>query len=1226
MNWQPEEENRIRRFLLHDTTPEETQQVEEKLLRDDEFAERLLLIEDELIDDYARGTLPEAELRLFERGFALTPPRRQKLIIAQELVRYATRRELEAAGVAPPAEEGAAVRANDQGAPPPRAYEQRVGTVRPANHWWRALFVPGGKIAIYALLIVGLGLGVWWFRRGAAEVEKGLALLNRAYHQQRLVEARITKLGHAPFYVTLGETGERTDERARNLAEKQLLEAVENTDSAAAYHALGRAYLAKKEFDQAIRQFEVALKKSDRDEAQLHSDLGAALLEKGKLESTDEQSGKGTLTLAKSLEHLNRALALNGSLLEARFNRALLYQALKLPQQARADWEKYLEADRTSPWAAEAQQNLELLDKLKKNTAQTRERRYQDFIRAYQEGDEARAWQALCASHFRSGNYIAAQLIDAFLAAQLKHQGAQAGAALRALSYAGTLAERRAGEHFLSAQAEFYRAVAPTQYESLTQAHTLMKAVDELYQHTESDRALEHCTRARQLFAQAGAEAEVLCADFWIGVCHYLNNDPQQSRQVFARVAQEGVARGYLWLPSAAFNGLALTSSVAADYSLGIGYCQHARQLAAQLGDVNGELRSVVMLAGFYQNVGKYDECLRAAERGLELAEQLAADDSQVSGLYAHAAQSLSALKLYDAALAYQQAAVSLARAIDNPLAISRYLIHLGQLYGKLKNYAAAISSIEQGLACGEKLNAAATGQEMVGYALLNLGHVQREAGDFTAAVAAFNRVIAFSQERGPLLLLHWAHKGRLLTYIKQQNISAARGELQEVLGWLEAYREKILEESNRNSFFDTEQDFYDVAIDFALTAERDPRRAFEYAERCRARSLRDANQGGKQVIGAAPATDLRLTPAAPPLTLAALQKQMPERAQFLQYAVLEDKLIIWLLTRSGFESRTVGVKADELARLVTDYLEQISKPPADQVTTSGPAAQLYELLLRPVASLLDRDKLLCIAPDKMLNFLPFGALSVPETGKYLLETYALCYAPSANLFLRASAAARQKADGRAERLLSVGNPRFDRRQYPDLADLPWAAHEAKAIAELYDDYCLLLEGQAKKEAVLKELDQADVVHLALHHLPDQRYPMRSKLILAATQTGTLAEQDLLSAYEIYQQQLARPRLVVLSACQTRASTYYGGEGMIGFSRPFEMADIPLIVASLWPVDSRATTQLMIHFHQARKRAGLSTAAALRAAQAAMINDPEGRYHHPYYWASFVLVGGYSEF
>ena len=74
------------------------------------------------------------------------------------------------------------------------------------------------------------------------------------------------------------------------------------------------------------------------------------------------------------------------------------------------------------------------------------------------------------------------------------------------------------------------------------------------------------------------------------------------------------------------------------------------------------------------------------------------------------------------------------------------------------------------------------------------------------------------------------------------------------------------------------------------------------------------------------------------------------------------------------------------------------------------------------------------------------------------------------------------------------------------------------------------------------------------------------------------------------------------------------------------MAGVPLIVASLWPVDSEATAELMISFQRHRKMDGVPTAEALRRAQEEMIESNDPRYRRPYYWASFVTIGGYTEF
>jgi CHAT domain-containing protein len=69
-----------------------------------------------------------------------------------------------------------------------------------------------------------------------------------------------------------------------------------------------------------------------------------------------------------------------------------------------------------------------------------------------------------------------------------------------------------------------------------------------------------------------------------------------------------------------------------------------------------------------------------------------------------------------------------------------------------------------------------------------------------------------------------------------------------------------------------------------------------------------------------------------------------------------------------------------------------------------------------------------------------------------------------------------------------------------------------------------------------------------------------------------------------------------------------------------------MVVGSLWPVDSTPSATLMISFHQHRQSGGSATAEALRLAQLDMLIKPNKRYHLPYYWASFVAVGGFAEF
>jgi len=114
----------------------------------------------------------------------------------------------------------------------------------------------------------------------------------------------------------------------------------------------------------------------------------------------------------------------------------------------------------------------------------------------------------------------------------------------------------------------------------------------------------------------------------------------------------------------------------------------------------------------------------------------------------------------------------------------------------------------------------------------------------------------------------------------------------------------------------------------------------------------------------------------------------------------------------------------------------------------------------------------------------------------------------------------------------------------------------------------------------------------------------------------------LLFLRELYGIRLPDTKLVVLSACQSGLGRYYRGEGIVSLIRPFLSSGVPTVVASLWPVNSEATADLMIEFHRERTLDHMQTAGALRAAQVEMIRSK--LHQHPFYWAPFTLVGASS--
>jgi CHAT domain-containing protein len=78
----------------------------------------------------------------------------------------------------------------------------------------------------------------------------------------------------------------------------------------------------------------------------------------------------------------------------------------------------------------------------------------------------------------------------------------------------------------------------------------------------------------------------------------------------------------------------------------------------------------------------------------------------------------------------------------------------------------------------------------------------------------------------------------------------------------------------------------------------------------------------------------------------------------------------------------------------------------------------------------------------------------------------------------------------------------------------------------------------------------------------------------------------------------------------------------MGLTRGFMYAGAPRVVATLWDVRDKTTSTLMARFYRAMFARRQSPAAALRAAQLTLLDDPARAA--PFYWAGFTLQGDWK--
>jgi CHAT domain-containing protein len=277
--------------------------------------------------------------------------------------------------------------------------------------------------------------------------------------------------------------------------------------------------------------------------------------------------------------------------------------------------------------------------------------------------------------------------------------------------------------------------------------------------------------------------------------------------------------------------------------------------------------------------------------------------------------------------------------------------------------------------------------------------------------------------------------------------------------------------------------------------------------------------------------------------------------------------------------------------------------------------------LLGPLSSRIEPGQRLIVVPDGLLHHLPFETLI--HNGRYLVEDHEISYSPSASLLLQSQESRYEADTGDRMELLAFGDPIFGPSARASrgfkLPRLPRTRDEVQYITRLFPpDRTRLYLGKASSEGAVKResLRRYRRLHFATHSLIDETSPSRSAVVLTL---GNDPDDDgFLEVSEISELDLDCD-LVVLSACQTGRGQLLSGEGIIGLSRAFLLAGARTLVVSHWNVSDISTAQLMESFYR-HLTTRHSNAAALRNSKLQMLKSGT-HTRHPYYWASFVMVG-----
>jgi len=419
--------------------------------------------------------------------------------------------------------------------------------------------------------------------------------------------------------------------------------------------------------------------------------------------------------------------------------------------------------------------------------------------------------------------------------------------------------------------------------------------------------------------------------------------------------------------------------------------------------------------------------------------------------------------------------------------------------------------------------------------------------------------------------------------YRKSGDTAAAQDALLKSIAALERLRGRIVSLDLRQQFLERRYDPYREIVSLYHDDLRNSAKALEFV--CRAKSMSLREYLGGTAGGGAAGTE-RIDPAL--------------RALAVDYFFMEDRLLAVVSDAGRDEFISLPVSRSRIGLMVRNFLDTIGRN--DEIAFRALSRKLHDELMAPVLRRAAGNEQLLIFPDGPLHLLPFGGLQDAD-GRFLLEKYALSYAPSRSVLHHCLSLERGSAASRNRTVLLLDGT----------ANLQGAGQELAHLSELYSGRAYRLTGR-DMPAAGRLAASAEIIHFSGHARLIQGRP--------ALLLQPFSERPYLGVEDVQSWRLSRNRLVMLAGCSTGIGPQTEGEIPWGLIPAFLNAGAPAVIVSLIEVDDSSAAALTTRFYDRLAGGSITKTAALQQAQRASLDAARARGRlNPGSWLPFVLVG-----
>lgn len=1002
--------------------------------------------------------------------------------------------------------------------------------------------------AVFAILMAPSLVRPW------LERDAGLVSLVDSVGEQRSVLGRLTGgFPHAPLGVPSagGQDGRAAGTDRVHLTAGKIRESFGERRTPSQLHALGVSQLLTGRYDDAAQSL-LAASREQPANAQYLSDVAAVQLERARL-------GLRPDDLPRALAAADRARRLDPSLKEAWFNRALAASALSLTADAKSAWSEYLKRDSVSSWAAEARSRL---DELAKPTVADAWTALEPRLKSSVDGSTAD--MAVRTQTTEARNLIEQTLLPAWANAVL--DGTDAHDELERVRVMSGAMSRVTGDAiYVDAVAAIERAALNKggALRQLAGAHRDYAAAASLFNDDAFSAALPGFESAGTRF---GDSSFALLSALQQGAIAYVNGRASDAEKILNRTQSAAQSKGYVYAAARSTWFLGLIAVGQSRFGDGQALYERALETFTRMGDLEQAGSIHYVLAALHDYLGNG---VSAWQHRLIAFEALSVTRSPKlkSQVLATAVPSLR-LENPETALAVQDVALAVALESGREAAITEILSQRASLLNSLNRTVEASATAREAREHLARIPDPGF-RSRLEVALLTTESELTQRSNPAASVTAATKAIEVVQQRRDRLRL-----AQLYLRLAQANIVWGRtGEARAALDRGVAVFNEERAASNEQrpiSALDESWQLFDASVQLSLH-ERDYPRAFALSEAARARSASESNRFGN-------------------VNLQAIQAALDPDEAIVALNQFETELAVWLIKRNSIDVAMRAMSRDTSSRLVARQQNEIWQ----QAAVPGAGRELYNGILRPLATQLRGISRLVVVPDSTFQDAAFAAFYNSEKRRYLIEDVSVRLAPSAAAFaMSASVAGR---GGTVMEPLIFGG----------------SGNHAASIASAYRSSNVLIGRDATEERFFADAAGRRIVHIEARTSANRSYPLLSRL-LVADEPGTRRPVAILGS-EIAQRTMPQTSLVVIGEAAAASNR---GEGTLSMARAFMAAGVPAVLGTLPGADESATRDLMIGFHREMSQ-GMSAEQALSTVQRNALQQNGRRLGA---WTALVIYG-----